>query len=346
MAEQDQQLLGDLPPLEPLSEWLDKQLDGPAKPILAEPLKGGSSNLLYKIHRGEDTFVLRRPPRVRYDKTSHNVTREIRLLTALRNTDVPHPRLIAASDSTDVIGSPFLIMSHVDGWSPVGKYPHPFENDLAARKEIGIAMIGGLAKMAAVDWRAVGLEGFGKPEGFLERQVDRWMGQLQRYQTRKIDHLSDVARWLETNRPMQYSTGLMHGDYSFPNVMLSASPPLRLAAILDWESCTIGDPLLDLGHLLAGWCDPDETATYLRDVNWRGMATREQLLVRYAKLTGASLDNIEYYRVLALFKLAIILEGAYARYKNGQNDYAPHATLKQRVPAFIKRAWKIAQVAN
>jgi aminoglycoside phosphotransferase (APT) family kinase protein len=131
----------------------------------------------------------------------------------------------------------------------------------------------------------------------------------------------------------------MHGDYSFPNVMIARDTPVRVKAIVDWESCTIGDPLLDLGHLLAGWCDPGEHRTYLRDINWRGMPTREELAMRYAELTGLSVTYIQYYRALALFKLAIILEGAYSRVVAGLNDYAPHRTLEQRVPQFIEQAW-------
>ena len=271
------------------------------------------------------------------------MAREVRLLEALARTDVPHPRLVAFCSDADVTGAPFLVMEFVEGFSPVGRLPEPFESDQQLRRSIGFGMAEALAKVSNVNWRDIGFEGFGKPDGFLKRQVSRWMGQLARYQTREIPHLDELARWLEDNRPSQGATGLMHGDYSFPNVMFAGDLPVRMAAIVDWESCTIGDPLLDLGHLLAGWCDRGETRTYLRDINWSGMPTRDELAARYAELTGLSVDHIEYYRALALFKLAIILEGAYSRVIQGQNDYAPHRTLEHRVPAFIQQAWSFAK---
>lgn len=325
-------------------KWLADRLQVSGT-IRFAPITGGSSNLLFLIEQDGAKYVLRRPPREKYDPTSHNMAREVRLLRALGHTDVPHPRLVAFCEDADVIGAPFLVMEHVDGFSPVGRFPAPFEDEMSHRRAIGLGMIEALATLPRVDWRGIGLEGFGKPEGFLERQVDRWMEQLSRYQTREIPHLEDLAAWLTDNRPPQIAESLMHGDYSFPNVMYARDLPVRIAAIVDWESCTVGDPLLDLGHLLAGWCDPGEDRTYLRDIDWRGMPTRAEMAARYAELTGLPVDEIEYYRALALFKLAIILEGAYARVIKGENDYAPHRTLEQRVPAFIEQAWGFARAA-
>lgn len=328
-----------------VSAWLDSRLPGEGQPFAIRAITGGSSNLLFRLSRAGQSWVLRRPPREKYDPTSHNTSREVWLLKALGTSDVPHPRFVLGCTDTEVIGAPFLLIEFVDGFSPVGQFPEPFESDNALRREIGFSMIDGLARLQAVDWRAIGLEGFGKPDGFLERQVDRWMAQLARYRTRDIPHLESLANWLRDNRPEQVATGLMHGDYSFPNVMIARDLPVRQAAIVDWESCTIGDPLLDLGHLLAGWCDPGENRSYLRDVDWRGMPTRAEMAARYASLTGLPVDALDYYRALALFKLAIILEGAYSRILKGQNDYAPHRTLEQRVPAFIEQAWGFAQGA-
>jgi len=326
-------------------DWLESRLPGADGAISFSPITGGSSNLLFLVERDGRKYVLRRPPREKYDPTSHNMAREVRLLRALGQTDVPHPRFVDFCEEVDVIGAPFLVMEYVDGFSPVGRFPEPFESDDDHRRAIGFGMVETLAILPKVDWRAVGLNGFGKPEGFLDRQVDRWMGQLARYQTRDIPYLEELAKWLTDHRPEQAAQGLMHGDYSFPNVMYARDLPVRIAAIVDWESCTIGDPLLDLGHLLAGWCDPGETRTYLRGIDWRAMPTRAEMAARYAELTGLPIDRIEYYRALALFKLAIILEGAYARVIKGQNDYAPHRTLEQRVPAFIEQAWGFARAA-
>ena len=331
--------------IERLQEWFDANMAGSRDLIAVEPVKGGSSNLMYRIEHGGRRYVLRRPPRARYDPTSHNVAREVQLFQALAKTDVPHPRLMGYCMDDMVIGAPFILMEYVDGFSPVGDLPPPFDKDPAVRRQLGFSMVEALARLAKVDWRGAGLDSFGKPDGFLARQVDRWMTQLGRYRTRDIPHLDELAQWLRDHRPATGPIGLMHGDYSFPNVMMSRDLPVRIAAIVDWESATIGDPLLDLGHLLAGWCDPGETRTYLRDINWSGMPTRAELAARYAELTGLSVADIEYYRALALFKLAIILEGAYARFLQGQNDYAPHRTLEQRVPAFIEQAWSFTRQA-
>lgn len=325
--------------------WLQAHLPGRGDAIRFAPITGGSSNLLFLVEQDNRQYVLRRPPREKYDPTSHNMEREVRLLQALGRTNVPHPRFIAFCDDAEVIGAPFLVMEYVEGFSPVGRFPAPFESPESWRRAIGFGMVEALATLPKVDWKAIGLDGFGKPDGFLDRQVDRWMGQLGRYGTRDIPHLDQLAKWLADNRPAQVAQGLMHGDYSFPNVIYAPDLPVRMAAIVDWEACTIGDPLLDLGHLLAGWCDPGEEQTYLRDIDWRGMPTRREMAARYAELTGLPVDHLEYYRALALFKLAIILEGAYSRVIKGQNDYAPHRTLEQRVPAFVEQAWGFTRAA-
>jgi aminoglycoside phosphotransferase (APT) family kinase protein len=177
-------------------------------------------------------------------------------------------------------------------------------------------MVDSLADLAAVDWRDRGLDGLGRPEGFLDRQVGRWLGQLERYRTREIKHLDAVAEWLEANRPRTGPVGLMHGDYSPFNVMASPDDPHRLAAVIDWDTGTIGDPLLDLGHLLARWTEPGEAPalSYPIDIAQRdGLPTRAALAERYAARTGFDLSALRFYETLALFKLAIILEGSVSR---------------------------------
>lgn len=328
-----------------LQRWIDDKIPGQGEALSAHRLGGGSSNLMFRLERAGRAYVLRRPPRARYDATSHNIGREITLYAALGKTDVPHARLVTYSTDTEIIGAPFVVTAFVDGFSPLGVFPEPIESEPALRRQVGLGMVEGIAKLAKVDWCGIGLEGFGKPAGFLDRQVDRWMGQLERYRTREIPLLNELARWLADNRPQQGAAGIIHGDYSFPNTMFAPSPPVRMAAIVDWESATIGDPLLDLGHLLAGWCDPGETRTYLQRVNWKHMPTRAEMAARYAELTGLSVANVDYYRALALFKLAIILEGAYARFLNGQSDYEGHRTLDVRVPQFIEQAYSFTRTA-
>jgi aminoglycoside phosphotransferase (APT) family kinase protein len=164
-----------------------------------------------------------------------------------------------------------------------------------------------------VDWRAGGLEGLGKPSGFLERQVSRWRGQIDGYRTRELPEETFLCDWLERNRPTMSPAAIMHGDYSPFNVMVANDPPIRLAAIIDWDTGTIGDPLLDIGHLLGRWVEPGERGAIGSSVALPGSPTRRQMADRYARATGRDLSAIAYYEVLALFKLGAILEGAYAR---------------------------------
>jgi aminoglycoside phosphotransferase (APT) family kinase protein len=242
------------------------------------------------------------------------MNREWRILVALEGTAVPHPAPLLLGGPDDPLGTPFLIMARVDGFTPVGVLPAPYDHP-RGRRDLGFAMVDALADLAAVPWRERGLDGLGRPTGFLDRQVSRWLGQLDGYRTRDIPGLDWLAGWLEANRPPGHPPALMHGDYSPYNVMASPRDTRRLAAVVDWDTGTIGDPLLDVGHLLARWTEPgEEPAIGVWDIKVRdGLPPRAELAARYADRTGADLSALPYYQALALFKLAIILEGSVAR---------------------------------
>lgn len=299
-----------------LAEWAGDRLGDPALPLVASRLGAatGIGNALYDVRRGDRSYVLRRPPAVLNDRSAGDMVREWRILTALEGTPVPHPtpRLLCAD--AKVIGAPFLIMDRVDGFTPGFDLPEPFHSDPALRRGIAEAYVDALVDLAAVDWQARGLDGLGRPEGFLERQVPRWLGQLDRYRTRDLPELDFVTGWLERNRPAVGRVGLMHGDYSPFNVMVAPAPPARLAAVIDWDTGTIGDPLLDIGHLLARWTNPGEEPVLGQQAGGiEHYPTRAALARRYAERSGSDLSALPYYQCLALFKLAVILEGTYAR---------------------------------
>jgi aminoglycoside phosphotransferase (APT) family kinase protein len=281
------------------------------EPVL-EPLSGGSQNTLYLIRRGAARMVLRMPG-ARADAARINgLLREIRLVRALSGTDVPHAELIAADDAGDQLGMPFYVMQAVDGWSPIdGGWPAPFDVDPAARRGLAYQLVEGAAKLGRVDWRAVGLEGFGRPDGFHERQVDRWLGFLDSYRVRELPGLDVAADWLRRNRPTHYTPGIMHGDYQFANVMFAHGAPAKLAAIVDWEMTTVGDPLLDLAWCLLGY-DGEQPKTDGFYLDMGGMPTRSELLGHYEEVSGLSTADIDYYLVLANWKLGIVLEKTYA----------------------------------
>lgn len=336
---------GLVPHPERLQQWFDANVPGTAAPLFLTQLRGGASNALFRVERGGEIYALRRPPKIRNDKTSNDILREFTVLRALAKTDVPHPRLVATCEDPQVMDMPFEVLQWIDGFTPFKPFPEPFHTDPAMRRELGFAIIDGLAQVANVDWRAVGLEGYGKPEGFLERQADRWLGQLDRYRSRELEYVNEIAAWLRANTPVTPRIGLIHGDYSPANVMVGHGKPARLAAIVDWESATIGDPLLDLGHLLSSWQDDDSGPTWGLHHDWRDFPSRREAAERYAEKTGLPIDKLPYYMTLATFKLALILEGAYYRYATGRSQLAEHAAMEKLVPQMLRQAATMAGIA-
>lgn len=332
-----------------LARWMDEQdLAGRGEPVNIASISGGASNEIVLVRRGEHRFVLRRPPRAVPSGRNETMLREYRVLAALNGTDVPHPEAIAVCADEGVIGAWFYLMGYVDGWSPMSSttWPAPFEHDLDARRGLAFELVEGIARLSKVDWRARGLDGFGKPDGFHERQVDRWYAHLARFQFREIPGLDVAAEWLRAHKPRAYSPGIIHGDYQFANVMFGHGAPSRLAAIVDWEMSTIGDPLLDLGWLLAGWSEDGEPlrfgSKYLTDR--RGLPSRAALAARYAEGTGRALDALDFYVVLALFKLACVLEGSYHRFATGKSTHPMHERMGPLVLDLAQQARATAGV--
>jgi len=308
---------------ERLGRWMDEQgLPGAGEPVALEFISGGSQNEIFRVLRGGDLCVMRRPPRVVPEGRNQIMLREYRVLHALNGTDVPHPEAIAVCDDERVIGACFYLMSEVDGWSPMNTdgWPAPFDTDLDARGGLAIQLVDGIAKLSKVDWRARGLEGFGKPDGFHERQVDRWMAMFDACRFRDVPGLDEAAEWLRGHKPSNYVPGIIHGDYQFANVMFGHGAPPRLAAIVDWEMATVGDPLLDLAWVVQSWPDDNTDAQESAYVDMEGMPPRADLLEHYATESGRPVDEIDYYIVLARFKLAIVLEHGYARFMKGDVD--------------------------
>ncbi|MFI5041254.1 MAG: phosphotransferase family protein [Acidimicrobiales bacterium] len=306
----------DLIDLGALDAWIGDQLPGAGETLTAVRLGAdtGIANALFIVSRGGGRWVLRRPPSVKNDPSASDTRREWRILTALEGTPVPHPTPRLLCEDLDVLGAPFMIMDVVDGFTPGFELPARFADDNGLRRDLAMSYVDGCAALACVDWRSRGLTGLGKPDGFLERQVPRWLAQLDRYRTRALPQLDFITAWLDDNRPTMSPAGILHGDYSPFNVMVAPEPPVRLAAIVDWDTGTIGDPLLDIGHLLARWTELGEQPVIaLQAGGVEGYPTRAELAARYADRTGRDLSALPYYEALALFKLAVILEGRYAR---------------------------------
>jgi aminoglycoside phosphotransferase (APT) family kinase protein len=311
----DAELVVDLANPARLQPWLIANLDVAhrAAPAVTRRARG-SSNEMFEVTTDGQRWMLRRPTKIALEGAGRGIAREYRLLAALEGTPAPHPRPVAFCEDETVIGSPFYLMALVDGFEPIDPLPAPFLADPAARHGLGLALIDALAELAEVDWQGRGLGDFGKPDGFHERQVRRWRGQLESYRWRDLPHVDSIEAWLSANQPATFVPGIMHGDYHQGNVLMAPDLPARVAAIVDWENATIGDPLLDVGYFLTGWPDPGETRRLgARIADRSGLATKADLLAHYEARTGRPVPSLSYYMVLSLYKLGVMLEGVAAR---------------------------------
>ncbi|CAN7759348.1 phosphotransferase family protein [Pseudorhodoferax sp. LjRoot39] len=306
--------------LDRLAAWMDAEGLGQGPIGSAVPLAGGTQNLLLRFARGGQGFVLRRPAPGR-PAGSSTIDREAMVLKALAATEVPHPRLLGACLDAAVLGAPFYLTEPVDGFNPSGRpLPAPPAADPAWRHRMGLAMVDALLRLGEVHPQRAGLAGFGRPKGFLERQVPRWRKQLQGYAglpgwpgADGVPGLQALGEWLAAHMPARFTPGLLHGDFHLSNVMFRPDAP-EIAAVVDWELATIGDPLLDLGWLLATWPDASgHGAGTIHVQPWDGFPQPEELVAHYRAGSPRDLAQLPWYVALAGYKLAILLEGSHAR---------------------------------
>ncbi|QFU89551.1 phosphotransferase family protein [Amycolatopsis sp. YIM 10] len=335
-------------PVAALEEYLAKVLGRPFRVDAATRLTAGASNTMYVLRdTGGEEIILRAPPRVKTSKSAHDVGREYRVLRALEGTGVPHPAANDLCTDTGLLGVPFMVLQRVRGFHLELPLDPPYPLDPAALRTLVMSYVDTLAAIGEVDWRSAGLEGFGRPDGFLSRQVDRWLSQLEGYRNRPLPHLERVTSWLRANQPPDQAPGLLHGDYQFLNVLFAPEPGGGVAAVVDWEQATIGDPLVDLGWVLGLWAEAGERSAVSGDAPWitqePGMPSRVEILDRYACTSSRDLDAVGYYQVLALFKLACILEGSYAKALRSESDIARHLEFGEMVPRLLADAAAIVR---
>jgi aminoglycoside phosphotransferase (APT) family kinase protein len=304
--------------VERLATWMDEAaLPGKGEPVQAGYVSGGSQNEIYEVRRGELRAALRIPPTSAPANRDEGILREWRIIEALDGTDVPCTAAIGMCTNRSVLGRAFYLMGFVDGWSPMNTdgWPAPFDTDLGARQGLAYQLVEGAALLGNVDWRARGLHDFGRPDGFHDRQVDRWTAFLERIKGRDLPGFDVAAAWLRAHRPIDFVPGLMHGDYQFANVMFEHGGPARLAAIFDWEMGTVGDPKLDLAWVVQGWPQdthaPEVSGWGYADLY--GMPSRDEVVSHYAEVSGRQVDDLDYYLVLAKWKLGVVLEQGYQR---------------------------------
>lgn len=331
-----------------LAAWMDQQGLGKGPITGDEMLGGGTQNILLKFERAGRQYVLRRPPPHLRANSNETMRREARVLAALAGSDVPHPALIAACPDEDILGVAFYLMEPVEGFNPTTGLPGFHAGDPQVRHRMGLSMVEAIAALGRVDYKAVGLEGLGKPEGYLERQVPRWKAHLETYNEfpgwpgpASIPGIDEVADWLDAHRPATFTPGIIHGDFHLSNVMFPWQSA-ELAAIIDWELTTIGDPLLDLGWLMATWPDDEDRAAGVVSVTpFEGFPDIGELVNHYARFTHRDMSSIAWYGVLACYKLGIILEGTHARACEGLAPVETGDRLHASTVNLFKRALRM-----
>ncbi len=308
-----------------------------------EQFPGGHSNLTYCVRYGGKEFVLRRPPFGPVAPTAHDMPREYRLLAAIHPHFSLAPKPYLLCEDTGIIGAPFYLMERRNGIVVRQSVPPEIGEDLDLRRRVSESLVDTLADLHAVDIQSTGLVSIGKPAGFVKRQVEGWAGRWERSKTTDLPEMTRAAAWLIDRLPPDPERPtLVHNDYKLDNLMLDAAEPTRIVAILDWEMCTVGDPLIDLGLLLCYWPQADDPELFtgsLRSVTMLpGWMSRREIVERYAARSGRDLSNIGYYHIFAVFKLAVVIQQIYYRYHVGQTKDARFADFDKRVEALANMA--------
>ena len=332
--------------LERLAPWFREHV-APVGELRAEIIGHGRSNLTYRISSDGEEWVLRRPPLSHVLPTAHDMKREFRVISAMEATAVPVPHAIAMCEDTSVNDAPFYVMSFVRGLVPNDPNVVKERYDEATLRRIGEELIDTLAALHSLDPTEVGLADFGKAQGFVARQVKRFTGQIGQSKTRDVPELEELGRRLSASIPEKSGEGIVHGDYRLDNCVLSDDG--HIAAVLDWEMATLGDPLADLGMQIMYWADSTPGATpgapgiSSNSVTaLPGFLSRSDAIARYAAKSGRDLSNLDFYVVLAFFKLAVILEGINARYLEGGTVGAGFEAIGQQALALARTGLTVA----
>jgi aminoglycoside phosphotransferase (APT) family kinase protein len=332
-----------------VERFFAEHVPGAGGPLEFSLISGGRSNLTYRVRGAGGCWVLRRPPLGHVLPTAHDMAREHRVLAALAATDVPVARPLALCEDASVNDAPFYVMEDRPGVVLADALPDGYATTSVERRRIGEALVATLVALHAVDFRAVGLADFGRPEGYLERQVRRWAEQWERSRTGPLPAIDELLRRLGGALPVSPAPTLVHGDYRLGNLALDPNDPGSVVAIYDWEMATLGDPLADLGYTLIYWAEPGDVrdGRFLSGVTAApGFHTRAELTEAYAKASGRDVAAIDFYQVLALTKLAVISEGIYARYRMGKTLGEGFAGMQRASEPLSERALALAAASS
>jgi aminoglycoside phosphotransferase (APT) family kinase protein len=315
--------------------------------IIVRQYPSGHSNLTYSLKIGSREMVLRRPPFGSKVKTAHDMGREFRVLSKLHAQYPPAPEVLCFCDDDSLLGAPFYLMKPIHGVILRRDVPPGvnFSPDVARR--VSESFLDNLALLHSLDYRSIGLADLGKPQGYLERQVRGWVERYHGSRTHDIPQVEAISNWIQQHMPSSGSAALIHNDYKYDNVVLDPSDLAKIIGVLDWEMCTIGDPLTDLGSALAYWVDASDPSEILETrwgpTTYPGSLTRAQLVQRYAQKTGRDVSDMSFYLVFARFKIAVIVQQIYYRYHQGLTHDERFATMPHRIKLLFRAALETAE---
>ncbi len=317
-------------------------------PFSIRQFGGGMANLTYEIDFGEKQFVLRRPPLGPVAKSAHDMGREYKVLSRLYQKFPLAPRAYLFCDDHDVIGADFFIMARHYGAVVRKSMPVAFQAMPEAPKQMSTALAEALADFHAVDYKEIGLGDLGKPEGFISRQIEGWHRRWHKAKHEEIPLMDTLYEWLKENEPQNTIATLVHNDYKLDNVMVNTADPRQLEAIFDWDMCTLGDPMSDVGTLMTYWSDPDDPpymkmlAANFLPVGDYNFLTRQEMMAVYAERSGRDISDLNFYHALGLFRLTVILAQIYIRYVRGQTQDKRFAALGQMLPLLVQSSADVA----
>ena len=329
-----------------LEAYLRSRLPGADGPLSLGQFGGGHANLTYLLRFGETEFVLRRPPLGPIAASSHDMSREHRVLSRLHRVFDLAPECYLLCSDRSVIGAEFMVMERRRGRVIRTDLPERFQGDPAVARGIGEMMIDSLAAFHLADAEAAGLGGLGHPEGFVARQLEGWTGRWHAAKDHDDDAMERLIAWLESERPESRQTTLIHNDYKLDNILVGADDPGRAVAVLDWDMCTRGDPLMDLGYLLNFWVEAGDPLPWRAAAGMPtlhdGFASREEATARYGEATGFALHDLLWYRIFGAFKIAVVLQQIHIRWLRGQTRDQRFADMGERVATLIHKGLGLA----
>ena len=330
-----------------LDPFLRSHFPNETAPLTVRQYPSGHSNLTYSVHLGAREMVLRRPPFGSKVKTAHDMSREFRVLSKLHAHYPPAPQVLLFCDDDSVLGSPFYLMNPIHGIILRRDVPPALDFPPETARRVCESFLDNLAQLHGLDYNAIGLADLGKPHGYLERQVRGWIDRYHGSKTHDIPEVETISHWIQQHMPATSSAALIHNDYKYDNVVLDPADLTKIIGVLDWEMCTIGDPLTDLGSALAYWVDandpPEILETRWGPTTYPGSLTRAQLVERYAMKTGRDVSHMPFYLVFARFKIAVIVQQIYYRYHQGLTHDERFATMPARINLLLRAALRTAE---